>query len=173
MFYEKRCSKKFRKIRRKTAVPESFFKIKLQDPGTGVFQWILRNFSPLVAASKGYHKPVLKCFYLLLFSVKNGRCYTTTENCCLCAHILQIVTGINSSKSCNNSNGRGAEKIERFVMFYTNWTLVTTNLQYILAKRDLSLVWNRIERRSILFEQNPGHDEKAWTNSKYMSTICW
>ena len=30
VFFEKRCSKKFRKIYRKTPVPESFFLIKLQ-----------------------------------------------------------------------------------------------------------------------------------------------
>ena len=44
MFYEKRRYSKFRKIQRKTSVPEAFFyKSWKRDSGTGVFLWILQN----------------------------------------------------------------------------------------------------------------------------------
>ena len=72
-----RCSYKFRKIHRKTPVPESPFLIKLQvrpttllkkDTGTGVFLWILRNFKEHLF----YKTPPGDCFWKLLRKVKNA-----------------------------------------------------------------------------------------------------
>ena len=67
---KKKCSWKFHKIHRKTAVSESLFLIKLQasglqrykktDSGTGVFLWILRNFQGHLF----YRTPLDDCFWL-------------------------------------------------------------------------------------------------------------
>ena len=67
----------FRKIRRKTPVSESLILIKVQapglqlyykrDPDTGVFLWILRNFSEQLF----YRTPPGDCFFLQMIAHSN------------------------------------------------------------------------------------------------------
>ena len=65
--------------------------------------------------NRGCHKPALKCFYSLYFSVKYERWDTITEKCIYEYNLLNVI-GINLSESCKKSNGVSAEKIQLFVM---------------------------------------------------------
>ena len=89
-------------------------KIKSKETDNNINYWIDYTYER-GKPNRGCHKPALKCFYSLYFSVKYGRWDTITDKY-IYAYNLLNVTGISLSESCKKSNGASADKIKKFVM---------------------------------------------------------